>query len=236
MAALSPQANVSAVAPYTPPPMSSSLVTLDGVSVRRPGTLVLRDVALRIEPGEAVGLFGSNGSGKTTLLRVLATLLRPTSGTGTVLGARLASSEVEAIRPHIGLVAHEPALALHLTLAENLHLFAALAGVPRSTADAALSDVGLAGAVDRRVAHCSNGMRRRAEFARVMLIAPTLLLLDEANVGLDPDASKLVAHVVGRVTARGGAVVLVSHERERAVGITNRAVEIRDGALFEVAR
>lgn len=214
--------------------MSSSLVTLDGVSVRRPGTLVLRDVSLRIEPGEAVALFGSNGSGKTTLLRVLATLLRPSSGTGTVLGATLATSEIEAIRPQIGLVAHEPALALHLSLAENLHLFAALAGVPRSTADVALSDVGLAGAVDRRVMHCSNGMRRRAEFARMLLIAPKLLLLDEAHVGLDPHASKLVAHVAAAVTARGGAVVLVSHERERAAGITNRAVELRDGTLIEV--
>lgn len=224
---------MTAAAPYTPPPMSSPLVTLDGVSVRRSGALVLREIGLRIEPGEAVGLFGSNGSGKTTLLRVLATLLRPSSGMGTVLGARLASSEVETIRPQIGLVAHEPALAIHLTLAENLHLVAALSGVPRSAADEALSDVGLSGASQRRVMHCSNGMRRRAEFARMLLIAPRLLLLDEAHVGLDPDASKLVAHVTAEVTARGGAVVLVSHERERAISIIHRAVEIRNGSLIE---
>jgi len=222
-------------APYTPPPMSTPVVTLDGVAVRRPGTLVLRDVSLRIAPGEAIGLFGANGSGKTTLLRVMATLLRPASGTGTVLGARLATPEVESIRPRIGFVAHDPALAPHLTLAENLYLVAALAGATRVAADRALADVGLAGAARRRVVHCSNGMRRRAEFARMLLIGPSLLLLDEAHVGLDPEAFRLVAHVVAEVTGRGGAAVLVSHERERAAAMIERAVEVRDGTLAEVA-
>lgn len=211
--------------------MAAPLVDIAGIAVRRPGALVLRDVSLRIEPGEAIGLFGGNGSGKTTLLRVLATLLRPTAGGGTVLGARLASDEVEAVRPRIGLIAHEPALADRLTLAENLDLFARLGGHPPSRVHDVLADVGLAGAVDRPAGACSNGMRRRAEFARILLVAPTLLLLDEAHVGLDPAAGLLVAHLVGEVTAAGGGVVLVSHELERARGIIHRAVTLHDGTL-----
>lgn len=214
--------------------MPAPIAVLSGVSLRRPGTLVLRRVDLELGGGEAVGLFGANGSGKTTLLRVLATLLRPSDGTGTVLGAALGSAAVERVRPRIGLVAHEPALAPHLSLAENLDLVADLAGLPRTAAAAALGDVGLEGAARRLVVHCSNGMKRRAEVARILLTTPDLLLLDEAHVGLDPAAGQLVAHTVESVTARGGAVVLVSHERERAATIVTRAVELRDGVLEAV--
>jgi heme ABC exporter ATP-binding subunit CcmA len=215
--------------------MPSPIVSLESVAVRRPGTLVLRDISFRLDPGEAVGLFGANGSGKTTLLRVLATLLRPSSGSGTVFGARLGTAAVETVRPRIGLVAHEPALAPHLSLAENLRLVADLIGVERAAADRALADVGLGGAASRLVVHCSNGMKRRAEFARVLLTAPRLLLLDEAHVGLDPDAARLVAHTIDTVTTAGGAVVLVSHERERAGVMIQRAVELSGGTLTAVA-
>jgi heme exporter protein A len=216
--------------------MTAPIALLESVAVRRPGALVLRDIDFRLESGEAVGLFGANGSGKTTLLRVLATLQRPSSGTGQVFGATLGTPAVEAVRPRIGLVAHEPALAPHLSLAENLHLVADLCGADRSAADRALADVGLGGAATRLVVHCSNGMKRRAEFARILLTAPGLLLLDEAHVGLDPDAARLVAHTAATVTAAGGAVVLVSHERERAATMIQRAVELRDGTLAEVSQ
>lgn len=215
--------------------MPSPIASLESVAVRRPGALVLRDISFRLDPGEAVGLFGANGSGKTTLLRVLATLLRPSSGSGTVFGARLGTAEVETVRPRIGLVAHEPALAPHLSLAENLRLVADLIGVERAAADRALADVGLGGAAPRLVVHCSNGMKRRAEFARILLTAPRLLLLDEAHVGLDPDAARLVAHTIETVTTSGGAVVLVSHERERAGVMIQRAVELSGGTLIAVA-
>jgi heme ABC exporter ATP-binding subunit CcmA len=215
--------------------MPSPIASLESVAVRRPGALVLRDISFRLDPGEAVGLFGANGSGKTTLLRVLATLLRPSSGSGTVFGARLGTAAVEAVRPRIGLVAHEPALAPHLSLAENLQLVADLIGVERAAADRALADVGLGGAAPRLVVHCSNGMKRRAEFARILLTAPRLLLLDEAHVGLDPDAARLVAHTIETVTTAGGAVVLVSHERERAGVMIQRAVELSGGTLTAVA-
>jgi heme ABC exporter ATP-binding subunit CcmA len=215
--------------------MPSPVVTLDGVAVRRPGTLVLRDVDLRIASGESLGIFGANGSGKTTLLRVMATLLRPSAGSGSVLGAALGTAEAEAVRPRIGLIGHEPALAPHLTLAENLYLVADLAGIGRDGADDALGAVGLGGVVHRRVVHCSNGMRRRAEFARLVMRPPDLLLLDEAHVGLDPDAVRLVAHVITEVIGRGGAAVLVSHERERAAAMIGRAVAVQDGSLAEVA-
>ena len=211
--------------------MAAPLVDVTGIAVRRPGSLVLRDVSLALAAGESVGLFGANGSGKTTLLRVLATLLRPNAGTGQILGATLGTPGIEAVRPRIGLIAHEPALADRLTLQENLTLFARLGGLTGHDARARLEDVGLGGAGDRPVTQCSNGMKRRAEFARILLVTPSLLLLDEAHVGLDPAAGRLVAHVTAEVVARGGAVVLVSHEQDRVRSIIDRVVVLRNGTL-----
>ncbi|MEX1208894.1 MAG: ABC transporter ATP-binding protein [Acidimicrobiia bacterium] len=207
------------------------IVDLHGVAVRRPGTLILREVSLQVAPGEVIGLFGANGSGKSTLLRVLATLERPSAGGGTVLGATLGTDAVESIRPRIALVAHEPALLANLSLEENLRLFAALGGRASGRVMPVLVEVGLGGAAGRRAAICSNGMRRRAEFARVALAEPDLLLLDEAHVGLDVAAGALIGRIVAAVTDRGGAVVLVSHERERVEGLIDRSATLIDGRL-----
>jgi ABC-type multidrug transport system ATPase subunit len=207
------------------------IVEVQGIAVRRPGALILRDVDLRVEPGETVGLFGANGSGKSTLLRVLATLERPTAGTGTVLGAALGTEAVESIRPRLALVAHEAALLANLSLEENLWLFAALGGRGTAAVATALTAVGLTGAAGRRVAVCSNGMKRRAEFARVALADPDLLLLDEAHVGLDSAAGTLMERMIATVTGRNGAVILVSHERERVDRLIDRSVTLVDGRL-----
>ncbi|OFW63383.1 MAG: hypothetical protein A2135_01820 [Actinobacteria bacterium RBG_16_67_15] len=215
---------------------AAPVVDVSSLAVRRPGALVLRQVELRVDAGEAIGLFGDNGSGKTTLLRVLATLIRPSEGGGTVLGARLGTAEIEAIRPRIGLIGHEPALYPNLTLGENLALVHDLCAAPAATPAEALAAVGLAAAGRRRVAHCSNGMRRRAEFARMLITRPDLLLLDEAHVGLDPAAASLVAHLVADVRERGGAAVVVSHERDRVAGIVGRTVVLGDGRLEEGGR
>lgn len=217
--------------------MKTPLATLQGATLRRPGSLVLRDVDLSLDPGSALAVFGPNGSGKTTLLRVLATLLPPTSGSGTVLGARLGTSDVERVRTRIGLIGHEPALAPNLSLLENLRFVATLALGPDgpAAADDALGAVGLGGAGGRLAARSSNGMKRRVEFARMLVTRPDLLLLDEAHVGLDPAAWQLVDHLVTEVTARGGAAVIVAHEQDRVRPIIDRAVTVVDGRLEEVA-
>lgn len=211
----------------------SPLVDVRRLALRRPSALVLRDVSLRLAPGEAVGLLGANGSGKTTLLRILATLLPPTGGEGSVLGAPLGSDDVARVRPRIALIGHHSGLHLNLTLAENLELVASLSGRSSAVVGSALETVGLARAADRRVALCSNGMRRRADFARLLITEPTLALLDEAHVGLDEDSAGLVEHLVAQVRSRHGGVVIVSHQRDRIVSLTSRRFALVDGVLEE---
>lgn len=207
------------------------LVELSGVGVRIGSTQILRDVDLQIAAGEVVGLFGANGAGKTTMLRLIATLIRPAQGQGTVLGADLSTSERYDVRRRIGMIGHVPGLYPELTLGENLRYSAHVAGVPTERANEALGAVGLAGAVDRRAAASSHGMQRRTEFARELMIDRSLLLLDEPHSALDRDAVDLVEGLIERKAAEGGAVVVVSHDRDRINAIAHRSVELAGGTL-----
>lgn len=207
------------------------LVQLVGVGVRIGSTQILRDVNLEIDAGEVVGLFGANGAGKTTALRLIATLIRPSQGSGTVLGAELTSSDRYEVRRRIGMIGHVPGIYPELTLGENLRFSARMAGVPTEKVATALAAVGLAGAIDRRAGASSHGMQRRAEFARELMIDRSLLLLDEPHSALDRDAVDLVEGLIERKAAEGGAVVVVSHDRDRINAIAHRSVELAGGTL-----
>ncbi len=215
---------------------STPVVDFAGLGVRIGDTPILRGVDLRIGPGEIVGIHGANGSGKTTLLRIAATLLAPTEGRGTVLGADLFGADRFEVRGRIGLIGHTPALYPQLTLEENTAFVASVTGRPLESVAEVLGKVGLAGARHRRVDQCSHGMQRRAEFARVLLTEPELLLLDEAHAGLDPAAADLVSAIAKRTTARGGAVVFVTHDAARAATIVDRAFTTEDGRLVPIER
>lgn len=192
---------------------------------------ILHDLDLTVSVGEAVGVFGANGAGKTTLLRLIATLIRPSSGSITVFGDDATGDRRFMARPRIGYVGHVPGLYPELTLEENLRFVADVRGIDQSSASTALEAVGLAGARTRLAEKCSHGMQRRAEFARVLMTEPDLLLLDEPHSALDGDAVDLVEAIVARTTASGGAAVVVSHDQGRVSDMTSRTVEVFDGGL-----
>ncbi len=211
----------------------TQLALLEDAGIQVGSTAILQRIKLSLEAGEKVGLLGPNGSGKTTLLRVLATLLRPTAGGGTVLGADLATDDIYRVRPQIVLIGHEPGLYPELTLAENCDLVARLTGRDPARAVRVLEVVGLAGAADRRARDCSRGMLRRTELARALMVEPKLLLLDEAHAGLDEKAVALVDSVADRVSQSGGTAVLVSHEAERLQ--VDRSLRIANGMIEQVS-
>ncbi len=212
-------------------PGSETIVSLEGVSVRVGATHILRDVTLTVEPGDAIGIFGGNGAGKTTLLRLIATLIRPASGSASVFGVDMMAEDRYEIRPRIGYVGHLPGLFPEMTLSENLAFVASAMGIDHAEVDRSLATVGLAGASGRRAEVCSHGMQRRAEFARVLMTRPELLLLDEPHSALDADAVDLVDALVARTLDSGGAAVLVSHDQTRVRKVATGFREIAGGTL-----
>jgi heme exporter protein A len=210
----------------------STLVHLERVSVRAGAVRILQEVSLSVSPGDAIGVFGSNGAGKTTLLRLIATLQPQAGGKCSILGVDPSTPARYEVRHRIGYVGHTPGLYPELTLAENLAFVADARGIDPAMAIEALGAVGLAGAAERRVDHCSHGMQRRAEFARILMTEPELLLLDEPHSALDASAVDLVDALVLKTLANGGAAVLVSHDRDRVNSLATRTHEIKNGSLL----
>lgn len=194
------------------------LASLSGVDVVLGSQRVLESLSLDVEAGSTVGVAGPNGSGKTTLLRLLATLIRPSAGTVRVFDWSGHATPSAEIRSRIGYVGHTPALNDELTLEENLDFFAGLTGAELSGRDA-LAVVGIEGGDRRPAKLASQGMRRRADLARLLLIQPELTLLDEPYAGLDAGAVPIVDALVERTIRQAGAAIVVSHDPDRLAGM-----------------
>jgi ABC-2 type transport system ATP-binding protein len=192
-------------------------------------------IDLRVEEGEVFGILGPNGAGKTTTMRMLATLLEPTSGTATVLGYDLATESRE-IRRRLGAVlSGERSLYWKLTARENLEYFAALYHVPpretRRRIDEILEVVHLTDRADDYVEKFSTGMRQRLVLARALLPAPSLLLLDEPTVGLDPQAARDLRERVIKLRDDGRTVLLTTHYMEEADQLCDRIAIVDHGRI-----
>jgi len=212
--------------------MNEAALVLRGISRRFGRRWVLRGVDLDVFAGEALGLTGRNGSGKTTLLRICATLLRPTRGGGTIFDARLLA-EPGLIREKVGYLAHDAGLYGNLTARENLIFAERMAG-RRADPDAlsrALDDVGLARDAGERVRGFSAGMRRRLALARLLLRPPSLLLLDEPYASFDVDGIDRVNEFANEIKARGGIVLIATHDLRRALPVIDRHISITDGRV-----
>jgi ABC-2 type transport system ATP-binding protein len=190
----------------------------------------LRGLSLTVRTGEIYGLLGPNGSGKTTFIRCLAGLVRPDAGTIRVLGSEPRSIIASG---RLGYMTQAAALYPELSIDENLRFFAALSGAHDAQAriERALGTVDL---LDRRksvVSTLSGGMRQRVSLAAALLHDPSLLLLDEPTVGIDPALRREFWTHFRSLAAKGVTILVSSHVMDEAARC-DRLGLIRDGRVI----
>jgi ABC-2 type transport system ATP-binding protein len=191
-------------------------VTSTGLTKRfRGGQVAVNSIDLAVPAGAVYGFLGPNGSGKTTTIRMLLGLVRPTSGSHTLLGGRL-PQDSQRVLPRVGALVEGPAFHPYLSGRDNLRRLDAAdrtadpATCTQRTAGA-LDRVGLTAAATKRYRNYSLGMRQRLGIAAALLQPRELLILDEPTNGLDPQGTREVRSLVSDLASTGVTVLLSTH-------------------------
>src|SRR3954467_596919 len=213
---------------------NTSAIAITGITHRYDDRLALDNVSFDVGPAEIFGLLGPNGSGKTSLFRILSTLMLPSGGTATIMGAD-AASEPNTVRRNIGVVFQAQSVDVKLSAAENLrhqgHLYGLRGKTLTSRISEMLSRVGLADRAKERVETFSGGMQRRVELAKGLLHHPSVLLLDEPTTGLDPGARRDLWKYLAQLRDSEGVTVLVTTHLMEEAERCDRLAILNEGHL-----
>jgi ABC-2 type transport system ATP-binding protein len=214
---------------------AGTVVSGQGLVVRRGGNVVLDDLAFGLAGGQVTGLLGPSGCGKTTLMRVLVGVQEVTGGTVTVLGLPAGHPR---LRARVGYATQAPAVYTDLTLAENLRYFGTVLGLRgRRLAEATAATVArldLGGLERRLVSTFSGGQLARVGLAVALLGSPDLLILDEPTVGLDPVLRRDLWSMFHGLAADGTSLLVSSHVMDEAARCDN-LLFMREGRFLAEA-
>ncbi|MEW6321338.1 MAG: ATP-binding cassette domain-containing protein [Acidobacteriota bacterium] len=210
------------------------MMALRGVRKTYGAVTAVADVSFTARDGLVTGLLGPNGAGKTTALRVLTGLVRPDAGSAAVDGLVVARN-ARAARARLGVLPEAVALYDRLTVREHLAYAGRLHGLRPPDLDARVAALierlGLGAFAHRRAGELSQGQRRRAALARVLVHDPTNVVLDEPTNGLDVLSAREVRREVRCLAAAGRAVILSSHVMPEVAAVCDRIVIISRGMV-----
>jgi len=210
--------------------MTSWVVEADNLSKTFAWVPVLHGVSYRVAQGETVAVFGPNGAGKTTFLRLLATLLKPSSGTLRLFGH---APDDLIVRRRLGFLGHDSFLYPDLTPIENLTFYGKAYGLSdlRNRIASVLQFVGLQEWGNSQVRTFSRGMEQRVALARALLHEPELLLFDEPYAGLDARGVATLQTALTQTKAQGKTVIFTTHDFALGLGLCDRALIFNRGRL-----
>ena len=196
--------------------------------------LALDNLNLRINQGEIYGLLGENGAGKTTFVRAVTTMIRPTSGTVTILGYdSIANSEL--VRSIVGVLPQDAGLYEEFSVKENLLYFTKLHNIPNPSehVQELIDLVEMNDRANQRADSLSGGLKRRVCLARTLIGNPKVIFLDEPTTGLDVLVSRKVRSLIQKLaTASHATVILSTHNMFEAEKICTRVGILHKGKLI----
>ena len=202
------------------------------VPLQRQKIVAVKDLNLRIEPGEVYGLLGPNGSGKSTTLKIILGLVSPTRGRTEIFGR---DSRLVESREAVGFLPENPYFYKYLTGEETLRFFGRLCGLRSARLKERINElldlVGLSKARQRRLGTYSKGMLQRIGLAQALVHEPRLVVLDEPTAGVDPAGSREIRDLILDLKRRGITVLLSSHLLAQAQEICDRVGILADGVL-----
>lgn len=213
------------------------MVEVIGLSKQFKSVKAVDNISFKVSQGEIVGLLGENGAGKTTTLRMLATMLKPTSGTVNINNYDVVN-DAHMVRGEIGILfGGEVGLYDRLTARENIKYFAQLNGVSNQKAEEQINKLvkafNMEEYIDRRVGKFLRGMKQKVAIARSIVHDPKIMLFDEPTAGLDISASKIIHDFILHCKEENKAIVFSSHMMNEVEKLCDRVVIINKGKIVE---
>jgi lipopolysaccharide export system ATP-binding protein len=213
----------------------------EGLTKTYRGRAVVRDVDIRIRPGEVVGLLGPNGAGKTTTFYGILGLVSPDKGRVLLDGEDITSLPMYMrARRGISYLPQEASIFRKMTVEDNLVAILESVGIPRAKrlarAASLLQEFQVQHLAGDRGYTLSGGERRRVEIARALVLQPAFILLDEPFAGIDPKARRDIQSIISDLRDRGIGVLITDHNVRETLQITDRAYIIVDGAIIKDGR
>jgi len=214
-----------------------SLIEVKDLSFSYTGKrMILKDISLKIEPGEWIALLGHNGSGKSTFAKLLTGLLEPASGSVEIDGIKLEEDAVYEIRKKIGIVFQNPDNQfVGVTVRDDIAFGMENLSVPREKMLEKIhfyaEKVGMAAFLDKEPANLSGGQKQRVAIAGILAMETKIMIFDEATSMLDPYAREELLGYIRQLHEEGITIIMITHDIEEAM-LADRFVIFRDGALF----
>lgn len=191
---------------------------------------IVKGINLKVEEGEVFGFLGRNGAGKSTFINILTGILRPTSGSFSILGEKAPNEEV---KKRIGVLPDYTAFYHHMNAIAHLKYFANISGKKVTTAEClrVLKWVGLGLDLNKRVSKFSFGMKKKLGLAQAIIHDPELLFLDEPTSGLDVESAIEIQQLIIKLKEMGKTIFLTSHNLYEVEKLCNRIGIMKDGKL-----